>query len=137
MSSRNVASEPITGRFRSRRSKPQCSYLRDFLVGIGARSANAVCFSHHDEHRALFKGKVLRWIREESRTLIFHCQQQDVVFLLKLQLVNLLPDPRGSRDPDFFNAERVGVFFQHQIEKAHRIGSQNFTRQSQTANSVG
>jgi len=112
-------------------------YMRDFLVGIGAGSANAVCFSHHDEHRALFKGKVVRRIREESRTLIFHCQQQDVVFLLKLQLVNLLPDPRGSCDPDFFDTERVGVFFQHQIEKAHRIGSQNFTGQSQTANSVG
>ena len=132
-----MASDRIMGRFRSRRSKPQCSYLRDSLVGIGARSANAVCFTHYDEHRALFKRKVVGRVREESRALIFHCQQQDIVFLLKLQLVNLLPDPRGSCDPDFFNTERVGVFFQHQIEKAHRIGSQNFTGQSQTANSVG
>ena len=76
-SSRNVASAPIMGRFRSRCSTPQCLSLWDFLVGIGARTANAVGFSHHDEYRALFKGKVVRWIREEIRALIFHCKVRD------------------------------------------------------------
>jgi hypothetical protein len=45
--------------------------LRDSLVSIGAGAANAVRFSHHDENCSLFKGKLLRRIREESSALIF------------------------------------------------------------------
>ena len=63
------------------------------MANIGTRATNAVRFSHNDEHRVVLKGKILRRIRQQSGVLISHCQQQEIVSLLELQLLDLFADP--------------------------------------------
>jgi hypothetical protein len=81
-----------------------------YLPGVGPSPSNVVHLTHDNEHGSWLKSEVLRGIRKVGRTLVFHRQQQQIVFLLELQLLQLFACPGWSVNLDFLDAQRSGVF---------------------------
>jgi hypothetical protein len=88
--------------------------LADHWSGISPASArapsNVVHVTHDNEHGSWLKSEVLRRIRKVGRTLVFYRQQQQIVFLLELQLLQLFACPGWSVNLDFLDAQRSGMF---------------------------